>query len=95
MADMKKSANVGTQKVFDINLQFLSYVCRSVDIDHLMSHELAPLPMALFAVSGHMRISISKSTLKTYMTIKVSSRVANEEIEVTVIGGCALLWVPG
>ena len=27
------------------------------------------------------------------MTIKVSSRVVNEEIEV--IGGCALLWVPG
>ena len=40
-------------------------------------------------------ISASKSTLKTYMTIKVSSRVANEEIEVTVIGGCALLWVSG
>ena len=28
------------------------------------------------------------------MTIEVSLRVANEEIEVTVIGGCALLWVP-
>ena len=25
----------------------------------------------------------------------MSSRVANEEIEVTVIGGCALLWVSG
>jgi len=25
----------------------------------------------------------------------VSSRVAHEEIEVTVIDGCALLWIPG
>ena len=59
-----------------------------------MSHELAPLPMALFADSGHMWISTSKSNLKTYMKIEVSSGVANEEIEVTVISGCALLWVP-
>ena len=57
-----------------------------------MSHELDPLPMALFADSGHMRIYTSKSTLKT---IKVSSGVVNEEIEVTFISGCALLWVPG
>ena len=60
-----------------------------------MSHELAPVPTALFADSGHMRISASKSTLKTYMKIEVSSGVANEEIEVNVICGCALLWVPG
>ena len=41
-------------------------------------------------------ISTSESNLKTYiMAIKLSSRLANEEIEVTVIGRCALLWVPG
>ena len=29
------------------------------------------------------------------MKIEVSQGVANEEIEFTVIGGCAFLWVPG
>ena len=59
MADTKKSANVGTQKVFDINLIYSPVIClqvsnRDIDTDHLMCHELAPLPTALFAGSGYM-----------------------------------------
>ena len=100
MADTEKFANVGTQKIFDINLIYSHVIClqvsnRAIEVDHLMSHEKAPLAVDLFADYGHMRIFTSKFTLETYMTIKVSSRAVNEEIEVTVIGGCALLWIPG
>ena len=59
-----------------------------------MSHELAPLPTALFADSGDMRISTSKSVLKNDLKIEVSSRLSQEKIEVAVIDGCALLWIP-
>lgn len=100
MADTKKSVNIGKQKVFDTNLIYSRVIClqasnRDIDIDNLMSHELAPLPTSLFADSGDMRISTSKSILKRDMKIEVSSRVAYEEIKVTVIDGCALLWIPG
>ena len=100
MADMKKSINIGTQKVYDTNLIYSRVIClqasnRNIDIDHLMFHELAHLPTTLFADSGDMQISTSKSTLKRYMQIEVSSRVAHEEVEVTVIDRCALLWIPG
>ena len=69
MPDTKKSANVETQ-VFDINLIYIRAICpqvsnRDIDIDYLMSHELASLPIAPFADSCHMRISTSKSNLKT------------------------------
>ena len=65
MADVKKSGNEGTQKAFDINLIYSRVIClqisnRDIDIDHLMSHEVAPLPKALFADSGNMQIFISK-----------------------------------
>ena len=70
MADTKKSVNIGKQKVFDTNLIYSRVIClqasnRDIDIDNLMSHELAPLPTSLFADSGDMRISTSKSILIT------------------------------
>ncbi len=102
MADTKKSVNIGTQKVFDTNLIYSHVICLQasnrdvyLDIDHLMSHELAPLPTALFSDSGDMRISTSKSILKRDMKIEKVSLVALDEIQVTVIDGCALLWIPG
>ena len=99
MADTKKSIKIGTQDVFDTNIIFSRVVClqasnRDIDINHLMSHELAPLPTALFADSGDMRISTSKSVLKNDLKIEVSSRLSQEKIEVAVIDGCALLWIP-
>ena len=99
MADKKKSVNIGTVKVFDSNLIYSRVIClqasnRDIDIDNLMSHELAPFPTALFTEFGDMRISTSKSILKKDMKIEISSRVAHEEIKVTVIDGCALLWIP-
>ena len=99
MADTKKSIKIGTQDVFDTNIIFSRVVClqasnRDIDINHLMSHELAPLPTALFADSGDMRISTSKSVLKNDLKFEVSSTFAHERIEVAVIDGCALLWIP-
>ena len=100
MADTKKSVNIGTHTIFDTNLIYSRVIClqasnRDIDIEDLMSHELAPFSTAHFADSGDMRISTSKSILKRDMKIEVSSRVAYENISLTVIDGCALLWIPG
>ena len=95
----KHSVTIGTQKDFDTNLVYSRAIClqasnRDVDVDHMMSHELAPLPTALFSDSGVMRFSTSKSALKTEMKVEISSRVAQDDINVNVIDGCAFLWIP-
>ena len=60
----------------------------------VISSELSPVPTALFNDTGEMRISKSKSELKTLTKVEVSARHPTPEATSTVIDGCPLLWIP-
>ena len=97
MSETKKHVKVGDVKVFDTNLIYsrvigLQASSRDVDIIDVLSHELAPVPTAMFDETGEMRISKSKSTLKKQLQVEVSARTVTHS-KVTIIDGSALLWV--
>ena len=61
MTVTKKHVRVGEVKVFDTNLIYsrvigLQASSREVDINDVLSHELAPIPTAMFTEAGEMRI---------------------------------------
>ena len=60
-------------------------------IDDLLSYELIPVPMSMFDDTGVMRIAEDKYKLKKALAVTCSSR--NPEINVTILDGCAVLWV--
>ncbi len=96
MAITKKSFKVGDSKVYNTELIYsrvigLQASSREVSINEVMSRELSPIPTALFNDSGDMRISKSKSTLKSLTKVDVLVRHAAQEAKCTVIDGCALL----
>ncbi len=97
MSLTKKHVSVGQEKVFDTNLIYsrvigLQASNRQVDITNVLSHELAPIPTAMFTDSGEMRITKAKSALKNLLQVTIPTRTA-EHTSVTVIDGSAFLWV--
>lgn len=100
MAATKKSIQVGGTQVYDTNLIYsrvigLQASSREVDISEVMSHELSPVPTALFEDSGDMRSAKSKSALKKITQVEVvPTRSTLQNITCTIIDGCALLWIP-
>jgi len=99
MAVTRKSVKVADSKVYNTELIYSRVVklqasSWDVDISEVISCELSPVPTALFNDSGVMRISKSKSELKTLTKMEVSARHPTPEATSTVIDGCTLLWIP-
>ena len=97
MAETKKSVKVRGVKIYDTNLIYsrvigLQASNRPVDIDDVLSYELAPVPTALFTESGEMRDAKAKSVLKSNTQKLLSTRRAQENIDVLVIDGSAYLY---
>jgi hypothetical protein len=97
MSTSKKHVKVGQEKVFDTSLIYsrvlgLQASGRTVDIHHVLSHELAPVPTALFDDNGELRIPKSKASLKRQLQIEVTDRKVCT-IDTQIIDGSALLWV--
>ena len=96
----RKHIKVGQAKVFDTSVIYsrvlgLEASGRDIDIKHILSHELAPIPTALFDEYGNLRIAKSKASFKSQLQINVSERIMGA-MNVVVIDGSALLWViPG
>ena len=65
----------------------------TIDIQNLLSYELAPVPTSMFTDSGGMRMGKSKAQLKTQLQIELSTRKASQEIQCRVLDGSAVLWV--
>ncbi|KAL7395277.1 hypothetical protein ABVT39_013630 [Epinephelus coioides] len=95
MAITAKSIQVGDAKMYDLNVIYSRVIAlfssdRSVDVKNVLSHELAPVPTAMFTEVG-MRLCKAKSTLKKSLQGEVSKRKAGDT-DITVINGSALLW---
>ena len=94
----KKHLKVGNTKVFDTNLIYTRVIglqasSRDIDINELLAHELAPVPTSMFADTGDMKISKSKSDLKKLLQTTVSVRQIEKEITCFILDGSAILYV--
>ena len=65
---------------------------REINLKVVFSHELAPVPTAMFDDSGNMRIIKSKSTMKRKLQVEQSPRTLPVP-DTTVLDGCAILWI--
>ena len=89
---------VGDTKVFDTELIYTRVIgiqasSREIDIKQLLSHELSPVPTAMFSDSGEMRVAKTKSVLKKVLQNEVSVRAVQKQISTVVIDGSAIFYV--
>ena len=66
---------------------------RPLDTDQLMCYELAPFPTSFFDEIRNMRDAKSESSLKNELKIEKSSRLAENDVDIEFLDGCAVLWV--
>ena len=95
MATSRKGISVGaattvdTEVIFNRTLGIIG--SGEFDLNDLFSHELAPIPTALFLDDGSMRPASSKSKLKNYLQVEESSCTGGKP-DLIVLDGCAILW---
>ena len=96
MAVTRKVLRVGATAVFDINLIYSRVIgmqqSHDIKLSDVLQNELAPVPASIFAENGEIRIAKTKATLKKNLQVETSSRLAPQP-DVTIIDGCAILWV--
>ena len=86
----KDTKCLDTEFIYARVLGIMASSRETVSIETLFSHELAPVPTALFDETGDMRTT-SKAVLKNKLI--VSSVVRNQpSLSVLVLDGCAILW---
>ena len=93
----RKSMRVGDAKVFDTKTMYaramaLQARSRSLNINDIISHELAPYPASMFKSNGQMRDTKSKACLKNILRVDVSNRHAERDVEEIFLNGCAVLY---
>ena len=94
----RKRMKVGDAKLFDTETMYaramtLQAGSRSLNINDIISHELAPYPASMFKSNGQMRDAKSKACLKNILRVDVSNRHAERDVEAIFLDGCAVLWV--
>ena len=75
MAITKKHIQVGSAKVYDINLIYsriigLQASGRDMNLNEVLKYKLESISTSMFTNNGEMRLATSKSTLKTSSTLK-------------------------
>ena len=65
---------------------------RDLDLQDVLSYELAAVPISLFTETGDLQISTTKATLKTKLKVEVSGENIPQPTDI-IIDGCAMLWV--
>ena len=82
--------------MFDTALIFSRVLClqkvRDIDMKDVMQYELAGVPPSMFDETGEMRITKSKSTLKTKLQVDLTERRSIPS-DAILLDGCAILWV--
>ncbi len=95
MAEQKR-VKVGDVPVFEPSLIYGRVLClqkvRDINMKDVPSYELAFAPPSMFDKSGEMRITKAKSSLKTKLQVEQSERFFSPP-DVTILDGCAILWV--
>ena len=97
MAFSKKQNTVDNVQVYDTSLIYSRVLglqkVRDIDLKDVLSYELAAIPPSLFdEKSGEMRLSSSKSTLKSKLKVELTDR-RSSPADAIVLDGCAVLWV--
>ena len=97
-AESRHYIKVGDTKVFDTELIYTRVIgiqasSREIDIKQLLSHELSPVPTAIFSESGEMRVAKARSKLKKVLQKEVSVRNVKKQISTVVIDGSAIFYV--
>ena len=96
MAVTRKVMRVGSTEVCDLNLIYSRVMglqqSRNIKLCDVLEYELAPVPTSMFDEKGEMRIAKTKSTLKKNLQVEISTRLGPQP-EVTILDGCAILWV--
>ena len=96
-AESRHYIRVGDMKVFDTELIYTRVIgiasSREIDIKQILSHELSPVPTAIFSESGEMRIAKAKSNLKKVLQKQVSVRNVKKQISTVVIDGSTIFYV--
>ena len=98
MADNRKHVKVVEVKVVDTETIYaramgLQSGQRSLDADSVMAHELSPYPTSMFDADGQMREAKTKAKLKNAIRVEVSSRDAENGVDASFLGCCAVVWV--
>lgn len=96
MAVTRKAIRVGPESVCDVNL---FYTCvlglqqsHGIKLSEVLQYELSPVPTLMFDEKGNMQIAKTKSVLKRNLKVEIFARLAPKP-EVTIIDGCAILWI--
>ena len=96
MSVTRKSVKVSSKHVYDVNVIYSRVLglqkTREIDLKMVLHHELSPVPTSMFDDQGDMRIASSKHILKKKLGMTVSCRLTSE-IELTILDGCAILWI--
>lgn len=93
----KQHTKIGSVTVYDTSLIYSRVLClqkvRDINMQDVLSYELAAFPPSMFdEKTGDMRLTSSKSTLKTKLQVDKSSRAVAPP-DAFVLDGCAILWV--
>ena len=97
-AENKKHIVLGNKKLYDTSMIYSRVIgiqasSRDIDIENVLSHELAPVPTSMFEDSGTMRLCKGKSDLKNRLAKEASSRCSISSVTSIVLDGSAILWV--
>ena len=96
MSVSRKQVHVGDVGTFDTSLIYSRVMClqkvRDIDMKDVLGYELAAVPPSMFDEAGEMRITKSKSTLKTKLQIELTDR-RSVPPDVIILDGCAIMWV--
>ena len=95
MAVSNKKTKEGSGVSFDTELIFGRVIgllsTRSLDLENLFQHELAPIPTSMFLDNGEMRLVTTKAVLRHKLQCEQSSEMYQEP-SLVIIDGCAVLW---
>ena len=61
-------------------------------MEEVLGHKLAGVPTSMFEDTGEMRLTKSKSILKTKLQVELADR-RSVPPDVIVLDGCAILWI--
>ncbi len=96
MSASRKKVTVDGVSAFDTSLIFSRVLClqkvRDIDMNDVLGYELSGVPPSMFEGTGEMRITKSKSTLKTNLQMELTDRQSLHP-DAIVVDGCAILWV--
>lgn len=96
MTICRKRVKLGAGSTFDTELIYSRVMgimnSRDISIENIFGYELAPIPTSLFEDDGSIRVAKTKSTLKKKLQVEQSVRTV-EQHDVTILDGCAILWI--